>query len=32
MENIKLVALNMYDTWVDMRIKDNPYKKLFYKL
>ena len=32
MKNIELVAFNMYDTWVDMRIKNNPYKKLFYKL
>lgn len=31
-KDIKIVALNMYDTWIDMRIKNNPYKKLFYKL
>jgi len=32
MENIKLIAFNMYDTWVDMDTKTNPYKNLFNKL
>lgn len=32
MENIKLVAFNMYDTWVNMDIKTNPYKIFFNKL
>ena len=32
MENIKLVAFDMYDTWVNMDTKTNPYKNFFNKL
>jgi len=32
MENIKLIAFNMYDTWIDRPWKSNPYKVVFDKL
>lgn len=32
MENIKLVAFNMYDTWVSIKKDTNPYKIFFNKL